>query len=108
MLLCCIAISNLIQKVSFTINYTRFFFLTALILLFVWNYRKQIPFKTLFLSTVILIIITSFFKTEKTHFNTVLKTPILTYDYKVENNKISYSFWNENGENFKTENYTYQ
>jgi hypothetical protein len=107
-LLFCIANSNLIPTISFTINYTRLFFLTALLLLFIWNYRKQIPFKKLFLSIVVLITITSFLKTEKTHFNTVLKTPILTYDYKVENNKISYSFWNENGENFKTENYTYQ
>jgi hypothetical protein len=104
----CIANSTLISKVSFPINYIRLFFLTALLFLFVWNYKRRIPFKKLFLSIIILTTITCFFKTEKTHFNTVLKTPILTYDYKVENNKISYSFWNENGENFKTENYTYQ
>ena len=36
-LLFCIANSNLIPTISFTINYTRLFFLTALLLLFIWN-----------------------------------------------------------------------
>lgn len=107
-LLFCIANSNLLSKFNFPLNYSRLLFLTAFLFLFIWNFRKQIPLLKGILSIGILVIIISFIKPGKTHFNTFLKTPVLTYDYKLENNKISYAFWNENGKNLKTETYIYQ
>ena len=51
------------------------------------------------------IFFASICKSHKQHFENLLKKSILTYDFKVNDNKISYSFWNQNRECIKTKNY---
>lgn len=103
-------ISNctVITKVEFPLNYLRLYFLTLFFIVLIWHFKKQIPLKKVSIAVFLFSIGITVFKDEKSNFKTVIKTPILTYDYQLKNDKIYYSFWNENGENYLIKEYKYK
>jgi hypothetical protein len=100
--------STVITKVEFPLNYLRLYFLTLFFIVLIWHFRKQIPLKKISIAVFLFSIGITVFKEQKTNFKTVLKTPILTYDYQLKNDKIHYSFWNENGENHLTKEFKHK
>jgi len=87
---------------SFPFNYLRLMALVLLFALFLaWMYH-YIEFKILGLAVTIPFILTLIFKKyESTLSKSLLAkdAPILIYDYTIENNRLTYSYWNENGAN---------
>jgi len=100
--------STILPKLVFPFNYLRLFFLIIFFMALVWHFRKQIPLKKLGIAVFFLSVGITVFKEEKNNFKTVVKTPILTYDYQLKNDKIHYYFWNENGENQLKKEFNYK
>ena len=107
LLLFLISNSYVVPKLNFPFNYARLFFLVALFVVLIWNFKNQIPFRKVVLIMLFISIIYAFFKEETTSIKTLFKTPILTYDYQLKSDKIKYSYWNENGENQLEKEYNY-
>ncbi|HMI07937.1 MAG TPA: glycosyltransferase family 87 protein [Flavobacterium sp.] len=87
---------------EFPFSYIRLMALLLLFALFLsWMYQ-YIEFKVLALAvTVPLVLVLFFKKNESSPTENLLpkNAPILIYDYKIENNRLTYFYWNENGEN---------
>lgn len=97
-------LSLFIEK-SFPFSYVRLFLLVGISLLFLFYFfKKSIIVKPIVLSALILIL-GSFYKSEKIETSKPFlseDTPILIYDYTINNNQLTYFYWNEKGENKKT------
>lgn len=86
---------------SFPISYLRLLFLVLLFGLFLFELRQKINWKIVAIFTFVPMALLLIFKKNETINSTALlvKSPILIYDYKIENNQLTYFYWNENGEN---------
>jgi hypothetical protein len=96
-------LSNLI----FPINYIRLFSSIILLISISLYFRDIINFKKLLGFVAILTITLLLFSKTKTNYKSIIEVPILTYNYQINNNKIIYSYWNQNGENHKKVDFKY-
>ncbi|MEO5776425.1 MAG: glycosyltransferase family 87 protein [Flavobacterium sp.] len=86
---------------SFPISYLRLLFLILLFGFFLFEFKQNINWKFASVITVIPIVLLLVFKKNEAINSTAVleKSPLLIYDYKIENNQLSYFYWNEKGEN---------
>jgi len=88
----------------FPFSYLRLFALALFFILFLSLIYRKINWKIITLSTVISCLLIALFKKLEIENSTYFlhqKTPILVYDYKINNNQLTYFYWNENGQNAK-------
>ncbi|HNP31658.1 MAG TPA: glycosyltransferase family 87 protein [Flavobacterium sp.] len=92
----------LFMEKTFPISYLRLFFLIAFFIFFVaCFFQKSSLLKAVFIGFIVFGIGT-FFAEQKPQNSTSLfitESPLLIYDYKIENNQLTYFYWNEKGEN---------
>jgi hypothetical protein len=92
---------QMVKKLQFPFSYGRLFFLLALMFVFVALLSKPMRWKIItpiaVLSTVLAFFLTAKHSTSPRHL--FLNAPILIYDYKLQNNKLTYFYWDEKGEN---------
>ncbi len=87
---------------KFPFSYARLFVLVSLFIIFISQFSKQVHWKKVIGISIIPVFFFMFFKKNKTLNSKYLlgkNTPILIYDYILSNNKLTYYYWNENGEN---------
>ena len=90
--------------IKFPFTYLRLFLLVVLFLAFIFQINKTINYKIVVLLTVLLVVILMVFKEPKANKSESFSNyalPILVYDYKIINNKLTYFYWDEKGENEK-------
>ncbi|WP_130733484.1 glycosyltransferase family 87 protein [Flavobacterium sp. J27] len=98
------SVSFFIEK-TFPFSFLRLFLLVAFSLLFLIYFFKKSTLVKSFAVSFFILLIGSFFKQETLEKNKPLlaeKTPILIYDYTVNDNQLTYFYWNEKGENKKS------
>lgn len=86
----------------FPFSYWRLFASIAFMVLFViFFFRKSAMLQALVLGCAAFFIGTFFNAAKPQNGNLLLdaQSPILLYDYKIENNKLTYFYWNEKGKN---------
>jgi hypothetical protein len=86
---------------DFPFSYLRLFVLILLFIAFVSQILNTINWKVVIPISIIPLILLLINKPEKINSEDFSKEdfPILVYDYKVSNNQLTYSYWNEKGEN---------
>jgi len=93
-------LSLFIEK-PFPLSYLRLLLFVILFALFLIQIWPKINWKTVIGFSFIPMILILIFKKNETENGTILlnESPILIYDYKIENNQLTYFYWNEKGEN---------
>ena len=92
----------LFMEKEFPISYLRLFFLIAFFIFFVISIFKKSRLVKAILIGCLVFGIGTFFKHEKPQNSKsflVKEVPLLIYNYKIENNQLTYFYWNQNGEN---------
>ncbi len=90
---------------SFPFSYFRLFFLLLFFGIVVSIVFKKVQWKVVIVVTLISVVSIIFInenETLKTDYLLDKNAPILIYDYKIENQKLTYFYWKENGENSKS------
>ena len=86
----------------FPFSYLRLLFLGLFFSWFIWLFFKAIQWKWVGLASVVSLLFAFFVKENnviKSNHFTIIKFPILIYDYAISNKQLTYFYWNENGEN---------
>ena len=89
----------------FPFSYLRLLFLALFFSLFIFLFFNAIPWKWAGLASVIPATLVFYLKENNatsSHSFLTKNAPILMYDYEVKNNKLTYFYWNEKGENVKS------
>lgn len=92
----------LILQNTFPFSYLRLFALLSLFAIFLWWFYPYInKWKLTAIIIIPSLLVLFFHKTvmEKAMVLTGKNSPILIYDYVIANGKLTYFYWNENGEN---------
>ena len=86
---------------NFPISYLRLLFLVLFFGLFLFELRQNINWKMVGVCGLVPMVLILIFKKNETINSTALlqKSPLLIYDYQIENNQLTYFYWNEKGEN---------
>ncbi len=104
-------ISNIsIYKTTFfPFNYSRLFLIVSLFIIIIYYLRKNILLKQFSLILFLSILTVPFLANNLSSTKSVLhyKTPLLTYDYTIKNDTLSYCFWDNSGKNEVKEFYKY-
>ncbi|VXC18695.1 conserved membrane hypothetical protein [Flavobacterium sp. 9AF] len=98
------SVSFFIEK-NFPFSFLRLFLLVIFSLLFLISLFKKSTLVKSFAVSFFILLIGIFFKQEALEKSKPLlteKTPILIYDYTVNDNQLTYFYWNEKGENKKS------
>jgi hypothetical protein len=96
---------SLFLSYSFPFNYWRFLGLIAFFVIFVLLLYRNINWKIIGSICVVGLLVMLIFTQKKASSASYVlpsNTPILIYDYHIENNKLTYFYWNEKGENADT------
>lgn len=94
---------------AFPFSYFKLFVFLMIFALFIFQISKSFQWKLL-LPIVIIPIVFQFFDANEKNKSTYFlenKSPILIYNYTIENQQLTYYYWNENGENIKTMPFSY-
>lgn len=86
---------------NFPFSYLRLFIFILLFIGFVFQIYKTINWKVVIPISIIPMILLLINKPEKINSEDFSKEdfPVLIYDYEISNNQLTYSYWNEKGEN---------
>ncbi|MFT7250605.1 MAG: hypothetical protein ACI9FW_000318 [Flavobacterium sp.] len=86
---------------DFPFSYLRLFFLILFFVAFIYQINKTINWKTVIPISALPMILLLINTPEKINSEPFSKEifPILVYDYEISNNQLTYSYWNEKGEN---------
>ncbi|MGC4041101.1 MAG: glycosyltransferase family 87 protein [Flavobacterium sp.] len=100
-LVCNVPVSVFIDK-AFPFSYLRLFLLAGFVVFFVfWMFRKSIVFKAAAIGCAAMLL-SNFSKQgarAKGENIPIPGNPVLVYDYRFENQRLVYFYWNENGVN---------
>ncbi len=99
--------SSLFPLMHFPFQYLRMFIFMALFVGIILRYRNSIPLKKIaFAVTLGSFVCIPFFKiTTNEPYATSFSMPILTYNYRIKNNLLTYFYWNKNGPQKETISY---
>jgi hypothetical protein len=89
----------------FPFSYLRLFVLTLFFILFVSIVYKTINWKMVSMVSIIpmfLLFLSNKNELQSSSYFFKKSSPLLIHDYKVNNNQLTYFYWNENGENAKS------
>ncbi|HLA56167.1 MAG TPA: glycosyltransferase family 87 protein [Flavobacterium sp.] len=89
----------------FPMSYSRLFVLIAFFMIFLSVVYQMVNWKMVSLAAVVALLVVVIFKTDKhivSAYALTKDSPLLIYDYKIENNKLTYFYWNQNGENVQS------
>ena len=102
-LICNVPLSIFISK-NFPFSYLRLFLFLLLFAFFLYQFGQRIRYQIVVISFLVPMIFILIFKKDGVVKSTILQAdlPILIYDYHINNNLLTYFYWNEKGENKTT------
>jgi hypothetical protein len=94
--------TTIFLKYPFPFSYLRLFVLVLLLTLILSHFHKHINYKItgmVVLASAFLAFIFERKETSYSHYFLEKESPILIYDYELKAQRLTYSYWNDNGEN---------
>jgi hypothetical protein len=96
---------SLFVNLNMPFTYLRLFLLLSLLFIFIYQEKKRIHWWRLTLAILFGFTFTYFTKAVRpvgSNYYLKKEMPILTFDYTIKDQHLSYNYWNENGEHRKT------